>query len=129
MPLADIETSVPALLDTIQAAMFEKARDSYMSRLKVITQWSELVPTLDAKCVAVLPWCEEEKCEDGIKDRSAQESQREGEKQDERAPSAGAKSLCIPFDQARYPPIEPGKTKCPACGKDAKRWTMFGRSY
>jgi hypothetical protein len=51
------------------------------------------------------------------------------EPQDERAPSAGAKSLAIPFDQSRWTPIEPGKTKCPACGKDAKRWTMFGRSY
>jgi hypothetical protein len=51
------------------------------------------------------------------------------EPQDERAPSAGAKSLAIPFGQSRWSPIEPGKTKCPACGQDAKRWTMFGRSY
>lgn len=48
---------------------------------------------------------------------------------DERAPSAGAKSLCIPFDQSKWDPIEPGKTKCVACGQDAKRWTIFGRSY
>lgn len=51
------------------------------------------------------------------------------EQQDERAPSAGAKSLAIPFDQSLWTPIEPGKTKCPACGKDAKHWTLFGRSY
>ena len=51
------------------------------------------------------------------------------EPQDERAPSAGAKSLAIPFDQSPWTPIEHGKTKCPACGNDAKRWTMFGRSY
>lgn len=51
------------------------------------------------------------------------------EQTDERAPSAGAKSLCIPFDQERYGKIVPGETKCPACGSDAKRWTMFGRSY
>ena len=51
------------------------------------------------------------------------------EPQDERAPSAGAKSLAIPFDQSRWDPIIPGKTKCPACGNDAKRWTLFGRSY
>jgi hypothetical protein len=44
---------------------------------------------------------------------------------DERAPSMGAKSLCIPFDQAQFPSIE-GR-KCPQCGVDAKRWTMFGR--
>ncbi len=51
------------------------------------------------------------------------------EQTDERAPSAGAKSLAIPFDQDRWDPIVPGQTKCPACGMDAKRWTMFGRSY
>lgn len=56
-------------------------------------------------------------------------SVRSSEPQDERAPSAGAKSLCIPFDQARWSPIELGKTKCTACGKDAKQWTLFGRSY
>ena len=51
------------------------------------------------------------------------------EPQDERAPSAGAKSLAIPFDQTRWTPIEHGKTRCVGCGQDAKRWTMFGRSY
>jgi prolyl-tRNA synthetase len=51
------------------------------------------------------------------------------EQTDERAPSAGAKSLAIPFDQGRWDSIVPGQTKCPACGMDAKRWTMFGRSY
>ena len=53
----------------------------------------------------------------------------ESEIKDERAPSAGAKSLAIPFDQSKWDPIVPGETKCVACGKDAKRWTMFGRSY
>ena len=51
------------------------------------------------------------------------------EQTDERAPSAGAKSLAIPFDQSKWSHMKHGETKCPACGKDAKRWTMFGRSY
>lgn len=51
----------------------------------------------------------------------------EGQVVDEKAPSAGAKSLCIPFDQDRFGKLEPG-TKCIGCGADAKRWTMFGRS-
>ncbi|KZT70476.1 prolyl-tRNA synthetase [Daedalea quercina L-15889] len=125
LPLADVTTAVPKLLDTIQADMFKRAQDTYFSRLKQVTRWEDVVPTLDDKCVVVMPWCEEEACEDDIKERSA----RSAEPQDERAPSAGAKSLCIPFDQSRWPSIEPGKTKCAACGKDAKRWTMFGRSY
>ncbi|KAI5888749.1 prolyl-tRNA synthetase [Schizophyllum commune H4-8] len=125
LPLENIAAGVSSLLETIQREMFTKARDTYYERIKEVTKWEDIVPTLDAKCVAVIPWCEVEACEDDIKDRSAKESAPT----DERAPSAGAKSLAIPFDQSRWSPIEPGKTKCPACGKDAKRWTMFGRSY
>ncbi|KAH8110327.1 prolyl-tRNA synthetase [Phellopilus nigrolimitatus] len=125
LPLAGLEHTVPELLETIQREMFERAKAVYQSRLKVVTTWADVVPTLDDKCVVVLPWCEEEACEDDIKERSG----RTAEPQDERAPSAGAKSLAIPFDQYQYPKIAPGVTKCPACEKDAKRWTMFGRSY
>lgn len=125
LPLADLDKTVPELLATIQKDMFNRAKEVYDSRLIVVTDWSEVVPTLDNKSVIVIPWCEDGKCEDDIKERS----KGNAESQDERAPSAGAKSLCIPFDQDRWGKIEHGKTKCPACGKDAKRWTMFGRSY
>ncbi|KII91193.1 hypothetical protein PLICRDRAFT_51368 [Plicaturopsis crispa FD-325 SS-3] len=123
--LDGIGATISTLLETIQNDMFKRAQDTYYSRLKEITNWDDVVPALDAKNVVVMPWCEVEACEDDIKERSG----RASEPQDERAPSAGAKSLAIPFDQSRWTPIEPGKTKCPACGKDAKRWTMFGRSY
>ncbi|KAI0293978.1 hypothetical protein BC826DRAFT_1091738 [Russula brevipes] len=117
IPLASVETAVPALLETIQNEMFARAKEVYWSRIKQVTEWE--------KCVVVLPWCEVESCEDDIKERSG----RAAEPQDERAPSAGAKSLAIPFNQSHWDPIIPGKTKCPACGNDAKRWTLFGRSY
>jgi len=126
IPLADVEKAVPALLETIHYDMYTKAKDVYDSRLKSVHRWDDVVPTLDAKCVVVMPWCEVEACEDDIKERSA----KSAEQTDERAPSAGAKSLCIPFDQDRWgSKIVPGETKCTACGKDAKRWAMFGRSY
>ncbi|KAI0340350.1 prolyl-tRNA synthetase [Trametopsis cervina] len=125
LPLAEITKSIPELLEQIQADLFKRAQDEYYSRLKEVTNWDDVVPALDAKCVVVMPWCEVESCEDDIKERSG----RSSEPQDERAPSAGAKSLCIPFDQSKWPAIEPGKTKCTACGRDAKRWTLFGRSY
>ncbi len=50
--------------------MFKRAQDTYNSRLKEITNWDDVVPALDNKCVVVLPWCEEEACEDDIKERS-----------------------------------------------------------
>ncbi|KAF8886533.1 prolyl-tRNA synthetase [Infundibulicybe gibba] len=123
--LDNIGSTISTLLTTIQNDMFTRARDAYYSRLKEITKWEDFVPALDNKCIAVIPWCNREVCEDDIKERSG----RSAEPQDERAPSAGAKSLAIPFDQSLWTPIEPGKTKCPACGHDADKWTMFGRSY
>ena len=118
---------MPALLNTIQSEMFARAKETYDARLVVVRDWAEFVPTLEKKCVVVVPWCEAEACEDDIKDRSARESAEQAA--DDKAPSAGAKSLAIPFDQERWGTIEAGKTKCVGCGADAKRWTMFGRSY
>ena len=59
------------LLEVIQKDLFTRARDTYQERLKAITKWEDLVPALDNKNVAVIPWCEREQCEDDIKERSA----------------------------------------------------------
>jgi len=123
--LSNLSQTVPKLLDTIQSDMYAKAKQEFDSHIVTVTDWDDVVPALDAKNIVVMPWCEVERCEDDIKERSG----RASEPQDERAPSAGAKSLCIPFDQSKWPKIEAGKTKCPQCGSDAKRWTLFGRSY
>ncbi|TFK19812.1 proline-tRNA ligase [Coprinopsis marcescibilis] len=128
LSLDTIESTIPELLATIQSDLFTKAQATYASRVKQVTEWAEVVPALDAKNVVVIPWCEREQCEDEIKERSARGAAGD-EKEDERAPSAGAKSLCIPFEQDKWPAIEVGKTKCVGCGGDAKRWTLFGRSY
>nr|GAT55100.1 predicted protein [Mycena chlorophos] len=108
--LNGIAPTISALLDEIQADMFARAKTNYDACLKVITNWDDVVPHLDNKGVVVMPWCEVEECEDDIKERSG----RASEPQDERAPSAGAKSLCIPFDQGRWGKIVAGETKCPA---------------
>lgn len=71
--LADLGTTLPKLLETIQQEMYDRAKETFMSRLKIVTEWKDVVPTLDNKCVVVIPWCEEEACEDDIKDRSGRE--------------------------------------------------------
>ena len=58
-------------MDNIHNDMYNKAKTTYDERLKIVTKWEEVVPTLDAKCVVVMPWCEVEACEDDIKERSA----------------------------------------------------------
>ncbi|GAA5945974.1 hypothetical protein JCM10213_005428 [Rhodosporidiobolus nylandii] len=123
--LSELATTIPKLLDQIHDDMLNRARATFDDHIVKVEKWEEVVPALNGNNVIVLPWCEVEECEDQIKDRSAKESVSGAE--DERAPSAGAKSLCIPHDQARFGSVE-GKT-CPNCNKEAKRWTLFGRSY
>ncbi|KAI9178824.1 ribose-phosphate pyrophosphokinase 1 [Blastocladiella emersonii ATCC 22665] len=130
---ADLTSSIRDMLDTIQADMLAKATAERDAHLKVIEEWNEgegFVSLLDAKNIVMAPWCLEPECEDAIKDRSArpQVAAAEGaDAVDEKAPSMGAKSLCIPFKQPRD--IKEG-TKCFAgCGRHAKKYTLFGRSY
>ncbi|GAA5911228.1 proline--tRNA ligase [Sporobolomyces salmoneus] len=125
LPLADLNSALPALLETIHHDMLNRARETFDKSITVVTEWKDLVPALNNNHITALPWCEIEKCEDEIKKRSAAESVEGAE--DEKAPSAGAKSLCIPHDQSKFGSIE-GK-KCPNCSQPAKRWTLFGRSY
>jgi len=50
--------------------MYTRAKNVQDERLKLVTNWDDVVPTLDAKNILVLPWCEQESCEDDIKERS-----------------------------------------------------------
>ncbi|KAI9017236.1 hypothetical protein BC832DRAFT_527171 [Gaertneriomyces semiglobifer] len=125
MSLADITTTLPKMLEEIQAAMFAKAKAERDSRLIQLETWEGFVETLNKKCLVLAPWCEREACEDWVKDSS---SRSEGDEEvDEKAPSMGAKTLCIPFNQ----PAEGVKAgqKCFACDHEAKSYTLWGRSY
>ncbi|RKP05829.1 hypothetical protein THASP1DRAFT_32338 [Thamnocephalis sphaerospora] len=123
----DLQTAVPALLRTIQDDMFARAKATFNQHVCRVEKWDDFVPTLNGKNLVLIPWCEREECEDSIKERSARAD--EGEEQDERAPSMGAKSLCIPLELPQDGTIVPGETKCVACDHHAKRYALFGRSY
>ncbi|CAG8496319.1 11996_t:CDS:2 [Diversispora eburnea] len=128
IPLVELKTRVSAILKTIQKDMFEKAKKIYDAHRKIVLKWEDFVPSLDDKNLVLVPWCEQEKCEDAIKERSSR-SNAEQEPEDDKAPSMGAKSLCIPFEQPKNPPILEGETTCIACDAYAKRYALFGRSY
>jgi prolyl-tRNA synthetase len=128
LPLPELSTAVPALLETIQKDMFTRADNLYRSHRKLITNWDDFTPALNDKNICIIPHCLTEECEDQIKDMSARKAEEDsGVAQDSRAPSMGAKSLCIPFDQPEG--IVPGETKCtnPKCTRLAEKWCMFGR--
>lgn len=127
--IEDLKTAIPELLETIQTDMFNRADKEYREHRKQLTNWDDFVPTLNAKNVILVPHCEEEKCEDDVKAKSARTALGDGVAEDSKAPAMGAKSLCIPFDQPEG--IVQGETKCinPDCKNFAKSWILFGRSY
>lgn len=106
--------------------MYSRAKETFDSRIVKLTEWKDVVRTLDGKNLILIPWCEDSDCEDTIKERSGKKELAEGEVQDDRAPSMGAKSLCIPFEQ---PNEGVEGLKCIQCGMKAKIWGLFGRSY
>lgn len=69
---ADVVNTVLPLLEVIQSDMLNHAKEIYSSRLREVRRWEDLIPTLDEKCVAVLPWCEDERCEKDIMKRTAE---------------------------------------------------------
>lgn len=71
--LDTLDKEIPNLLKTIQTEMYERAKVVYDAHRKVISRWEELVPALNDNCSCVIPWCEEEACEDRIKEQSAKE--------------------------------------------------------
>jgi len=123
MRKAGLSDDIPALLETIQSAMFAKARQEMSDHLKVVTQWEDFLTHLENKCLLQVPFCGVEACEDEIKDMS-----KKDESLEPGAPSMGAKSLCIPFTQ---PAQIQACDKCikPGCPNKPQFYTMFGRSY
>lgn len=123
--LSELATRIPEILEIVQAGLLAKARKDFDEHRVRVDEWKDFVPTLNAKNVILAPWCGVPECEDDIKDASAKKDDGSDEEYDERAPSMGAKSLCIPYDQ---PELKEGQ-KCVYCDRPAVNFTMFGRSY
>jgi len=130
VPIGDLATAIPALLETIQKDLYDRADAAYTAHRKTVTEWDDFVPALNNKDVCLIPHCLTPECEDEVKEQSARKAEEQLDvPQDEKAPSMGAKSLCIPFEQPGG--IEKGVTKClnPKCSRGAEAWCLFGRSY
>ncbi|KAK1769395.1 putative prolyl-tRNA synthetase protein [Phialemonium atrogriseum] len=129
IPIAELATQVPALLETIQQDMYNKADASFKSHRLILRDWAQVVPALDSRNVVLIPFCEEPACEERIKELTKSDENQELGPDGLRQPSMGMKSLCIPFEQPDG--LVQGETKClnPECERLAKSWVMFGRSY
>lgn len=117
------------LLETIHEDMYNKAKKLFDDNVELLHDWEKVTPALDNKKLVLLPHCDVEECEEEIKEDSKGRVD-EDSPEDSRAPSMGAKSLCIPFEQPTgKDAFQQGVTKCVKCGENAKHYTLFGRSY
>ena len=94
------------IIDDIQNSLFEKAKKFLNSQIVEVNTWSQFVKEIKNKKLVLAKFCGDQECEEEIKDKTR-----------------GAGSRVIPFDQKK---ISGG---CVHCGKPAKYWTYFGRSY
>ncbi|CAG9105880.1 unnamed protein product [Plutella xylostella] len=123
---ASAPADVAALLERTHDEMLARATAERDARLSLVTQWEQFTEALERKHMLLAPFCGEIPCEDNIKNDSARTE--DDQTTDVRAPSMGAKSLCIPFKQPRD---LTAADKCihPACAIKPKFFTLFGRSY
>ncbi|MBP9995842.1 MAG: proline--tRNA ligase [Lachnospiraceae bacterium] len=101
-----IEETVTKLLDTIQTDMLDKARAHREAHTYVAKNMDEMRKILDTTPGFVKAmWCEDQACEDKIKEEMA------------------ATSRCMPFEQEKL------SDTCVCCGKPAKKMVYWGRAY
>jgi len=118
----DLGSQTVDMLEKVQAEMFASAvaaRDKCLAR--DVTKWSDFLSALEKGMMVMVPFCGDVDAEEWIKENSKIEDEITGQ-------SAGAKSLCIPFEQPSD--ISDGSMPCiTGQGRIAKFWTLFGRSY
>lgn len=104
--LDEVETKAAEMLDTIQREMYEAAKAHLEAHTYAATAWEEFCDLINNKPGFVKAmWCEDQTCEDKIKEELA------------------ATSRCMPFEQEQL------AGTCVCCGKPAKKMVYWGRAY
>jgi len=126
VPGAAVVSTVPELLETIQAALFAKAKKGRDEKIVKVYKWDDFVPALENMCLVMTPWCNDSEWEDKVKAMSRDAALAPGTTEEATcATSVAAKTLCMPFDQ----PDLPEGTMCFVSGLPATTWVLWGRSY
>jgi prolyl-tRNA synthetase len=113
--LSSIAVDIPAQLDEIQREMFTRAKKIYDRHVVKIVSWNEVVTMLEAKNMLLVPWCNESRCGEAIRERTKGSNN-----------NGGAKCLCIPLEQ---PSEGISGMVCIQCSACATVWALFGKVY
>ncbi len=104
--LEDLETAIPAQLDALAQAIFQKALENRENRTYSATTMEEVLKLASEKSGYIKTmWCGDEACEEKMKEE------------------AGLSSRCMPFEQEKIGDV------CPCCGKPAKVMVYWGKAY
>jgi len=104
LPLENLEKSVPELLETVQQALFDKARQNLETHTYTASTMEEVREKAQNGFVKTM-WCGDSACEEKMKE------------------AAGVSSRCIPFQQEKLGDV------CPCCGRPASKTILWGIAY
>ena len=106
VPLAELETAVPALLDAVHEGLYARAKKNLEDHTRVCMTLDEVKAFMEAEGgFAKTMWCGDLDCELKMKE------------------VAGMSSRCIPFRQEHL------ADTCPCCGKPATKMVYWGVAY
>ncbi len=106
LPIGELASALPALLETIQNDMFERARAHRDAHTYDAADYEEFKKTVEEKPGFVRAmWCGDRACEEKIKEDTT------------------VTSRCMPFEQENI------ADTCVCCGKPAKKLVFWGKAY
>ncbi len=107
VPLDELETAIPALLQKVHDGLYQKALENRQRRTYSCTSMDEITRVLEERGDGFIEamWCGDEACEDKVKE------------------TTGVGSRCIPFEQKHL------SDTCVCCGKPAKHMVLWAKAY
>ncbi|MFC7746865.1 proline--tRNA ligase [Lentibacillus kimchii] len=106
VPLAELESRLPALLEDVQQNLYDQALNHLQETTTTAVNMDEFKQALETSPGFIKAmWCGDEACEDKIKDDTS------------------ATSRCIPFEQ------EAISDTCICCGREAKEMVYWAKAY
>ncbi len=104
--LEDLPTTIPAALDDLARALYDRALANREARTAAAATMDEVLALTQKQTGFVKTmWCGELACEEAMKEK------------------AGLSSRCMPFEQEHISDV------CPVCGKPAKTMVVWGVAY
>ena len=104
--LEDLPTAIPAALEALAKALYDRALENREARTYAATTMDEVQELVKTKSGFIKTmWCGDVACEEAMKEK------------------AGLSSRCMPFAQEQLSDF------CPVCGKPAKSMVVWGIAY